>query len=248
MKILTTVKRVTDPDMKVKIKPDQSGVITEGVEYKMNSFDEYGVEEAIAIKEEHGGEVVVVSVGPAAASKELRTAMAMGADRAILVETDEDVDSDAVARVLAEVVAREEPDVILMGKQSVDSDRSQAAQLLASYLDWPQATFAFDVEIADGWATVGREVDGGTSTKRIKLPGIITADLRLNEPRYASLPGIMKAKRKPLDTLTPDELGVDIAPRVKVLKFEAPEEREAGEILEDVDELIDRLQNEANVI
>lgn len=248
MKILATVKRVTDPDMKIKIKPDQSGVVTEGVEYKMNSFDEYGVEEAISIKEEHGGEVVAVSIGPSASTKELRTAMAMGADRAILVETDQDLDSDAVARVLAEVVGREEPDVILMGKQSVDSDRNQAAQLLASYLNWPQATFAYDVEIADGWATVGREVDGGTSTKRIQLPAVITADLRLNEPRYASLPGIMKAKRKPLDTLTPDELGVDIAPRVNVIKFEAPEEREAGEILEDVDELIDRLQNEANVL
>ena len=248
MKILATVKRVTDPDMKVKIKPDQTGVVTEGVEYKMNSFDEYGVEEAIVLKEEHGGEVVVVSVGSAESTKELRTAMAMGADRGILVETDEDLDSDAVARVLAAVVEREEPDVIVMGKQSVDSDRSQAGQLLASYLDWPQATFAFDVEIADGWATVGREVDGGTATKRIKLPGIITADLRLNEPRYASLPGIMKAKRKPLDTLTTDELGVDIAPRVKVLKFEAPPERDAGEILEDVDELIERLQDEANVI
>ncbi len=248
MKILATVKRVTDPDMKVKIKPDQSGVVTEGVEYKMNSFDEYGVEEAIAIKEEHGGEVVVVSVGPSESTKELRTAMAMGADRAILVETDEDLDSDAVARVLAQIVEREEPDVIVMGKQAVDSDRNQTAQLLASYLDWPQATFAFDVEIGDGWATVGREVDGGTATKRIKLPGIITADLRLNEPRYASLPGIMKAKRKPLDTLTPDELGVDVAPRVEVLKFEAPPEREAGEILDDVDELIDRLKNEANVL
>ena len=248
MKILATVKRVTDPDMKVKIKPDQSGVVTEGVEYKMNSFDEYGVEEAITLKEEHGGEVVVVSVGPAAASKELRTAMAMGADRGILVETDEDLDSDAVARVLAEVVGREEPDIILMGKQAVDSDRNQAAQLLASYLDYPQATFAYSLEVSDGWATVGREVDGGTSTKRIKLPGIVTADLRLNEPRYASLPGIMKAKRKPLDTLTPDELGVDVAPRVNVLTYEAPEEREAGEILEDVDELVDRLKNEANVI
>ncbi len=248
MKILATVKRVTDPDMKVKIKPDQSGVVTEGVEYKMNSFDEYGVEEAIKLKEEHGGEVVVVSVGPSASTKELRTAMAMGADRGILVETDEDLDSDAVARVLVEVVNREEPDVILMGKQAVDSDRNQTAQLLASYLDWPQATFAYTVEVSDGWATVAREVDGGTATKRIELPGIITADLRLNEPRYASLPGIMKAKRKPLDTLTPDELGVDVASRVNVLKYEAPEERAAGEILEDVDELIDRLKNEANVI
>lgn len=248
VKILATVKRVTDPDMKVKIKDDQTGVITEGVEYKMNSFDEYGVEEAIALKEKNGGEVVVVSVGSSAATKELRTAMAMGADRAILVETDEDLDSDAVARVLAEVVGREEPDVIMMGKQSVDSDRNQTGQLLAAYLGWPQATFAYKVDVADGWATVVREVDGGTSTKRIQLPAIITADLRLNEPRYASLPGIMKAKRKPLETLTPDDLGVDIAPKVKVLKYEAPEEREAGEILESVDELIGRLQNEAKVL
>ncbi len=248
MKILTTVKRVTDPNMKIKIKPDNSGIVTEGVEYQMNSFDEYGVEEAIQLKEEHGGEVVAVSVGSSESTKELRTAMAMGADRAILVETDEDLDSDAVARVLAEVVDREEPDVILMGKQSVDSDRSQAGQLLAAYLGWPQATFAFDVEIEDGWATVGREVDGGTATKRIKLPGIITADLRLNDPRYASLPGIMKAKRKPLDTLTPDELGVDIAPKINTLQYEQPPEPEAGEVVEDVDELIDRLQNDANVI
>ena len=248
MKILTTVKRVTDPNMKIKLKPDGSGINTEGVEYQMNSFDEYGVEEAIRTKEEHGGEVVAVSVGTSESSKELRTAMAMGADRAILVETDEDLDSDAVARVLAEVARREEPDVIFMGKQSVDSDRSQAAQLLAAYLDWPQATFAFEVNIEDGWASVGREVDGGTATKRIQLPGIITADLRLNEPRYASLPGIMKAKRKPLDTLTPDELGVDVAPKIQTLSYEMPPEPEAGEIVEDVDELLDRLQNDANVI
>lgn len=247
MKILTTVKRVTDPDMKVKLKPDGSGIVTEGVEYKMNSFDEYGVEEAIRIKEEHGGEIVVVSVGASASTKEIRTALAMGADRGILVETDEDLDSDAVARVLAEVVKKEEPDVIVMGKQSVDSDRNQAAQLLGAYLGWPQATFAFECEIADGWATVGREVDGGTATKRVKLPAIITADLRLNEPRYASLPGIMKAKRKQLDTMTPADLGVDITPRVTVLAYEAPEERSAGQIVDSVDELIDKLRNEAKV-
>lgn len=247
MKILTTVKRVTDPDMKVKIKPDQSGIVTEGVEYKMNSFDEYGVEEAIKLKEATGGEVIVVSVGESAATKEIRTALAMGADRGILVETDPNLDSDAVARILAEIIKREEPDIVIMGKQSVDSDRNQAGQLLAAYLNWPQATFAFSLEVADGWATVGREVDGGTSTKRIKLPGIVTADLRLNEPRYASLPGIMKAKRKTIDTLTPEDLGVDVAPKVHVLKFEAPEEREAGQIVESVDDLIGRLKNEAKV-
>ncbi len=248
MKILTTVKRVTDPDMKVKIKPDGTGIVTDGVEYKMNSFDEYGVEEAIVLKQNHGGEVVVVSVGPSASTKEIRTALAMGADRGILVETDAELDSDAVARVLAEVVKKEQPDIIVMGKQAVDSDRNQAGQMLAAYLGYPQATFAYSLEVADGWATVGREVDGGTSTKRIKLPGIVTADLRLNEPRYASLPGIMKAKRKPLETMTPDDLGVDVTSKVRVIKYEAPEERQAGRIVETVDELIEVLRNEAKAI
>ncbi len=245
MKILTTVKRVTDPDMKVKIKPDGSGIVTEGIEYKMNSFDEYGVEEAIQVKEEHGGEVVVVSVGPDASTKEIRTALAMGADRGILVETDADLDSDAVARLIAEVIKKEEPDIIIMGKQAVDSDRNQAGQMLAAYLDYPQATFAYELAIDGEWATVGREVDGGTSTKRVKLPAIITADLRLNDPRYASLPGIMKAKRKTIERLTPEELGVDIAARVNVLSYEAPPERAAGEIVESVDELISKLRDEA---
>ncbi len=247
MKILTTVKRVTDPDMKVKIKPDGTGIQTEGVDYKMNSFDEYGVEEAVKLKEEHGGEIVVVSVGPSESTKEIRTALAMGADRGILVETDAALDSDAVARVLAEVVKKEEPDIIVMGKQSVDSDRNQAGQMLASFLGYPQATFAFSLEVADGWATVGREVDGGTATKRIKLPGIVTADLRLNDPRYPSLMGIRRAGKKPLDTMTPDDLGVDITAKVSVLQYEAPEERGAGRVVESVDELIDALQNEAKV-
>lgn len=248
MKILTTVKRVTDPDMKVKIKPDGSGIVTDGVEYKMNSFDEYGVEEAIKLKEAHGGEVVVVSVGPSAATKEIRTALAMGADRGILIETDEDLDSDAVARLLAEVVKAEAPEVILMGKQAVDSDRNQAGQMLASYLGYPQATFAYSLEVADGWATVGREVDGGTSTKRVKLPAIVTADLRLNEPRYASLPGIIKAKRKPLETKSPSDLGVDITNKVNVLKFEAPPARAAGQIVDSVDALIEKLRDEAKAL
>ncbi len=248
MKILTTVKRVTDPDAKIKIKPDQTGIITDGVEYRMNSFDEYGVEAAIALKEIHGGEVIVVSVGPTEATKEIRTALAMGADRGILVEAHGELDSDAVARVLAEVVRRENPDIVVIGKQAVDSDRNQTGQLLAAYLDMPQATFAFSLEVADGWATVGREVDGGTSTKRVKLPAIVTADLRLNEPRYASLPGIMKAKRKPLETLSPADLGVDIASKVRTLKYEAPEERDAGEIVASVDVLIDRLRNKSKVI
>ena len=247
MKILTTVKRVTDPDMKVKLKPDGSGIITDGVEYKMNSFDEYGVEEAIRVKEEHGGEVVVVSVGPDASTKEIRTALAMGADRGILVETDEELDSDAVARLLAEVVKKESPDLIIMGKQAVDSDRNQAGQMLAAYLGYAQATFAFELKVADGWATVGREVDGGTSTKRVKLPAIVTADLRLNEPRYASLPGIMKAKRKKIDRFSPSDLGVDTVSKVNVVAFEAPPERAAGQIVGSVDELVSKLRDEAKV-
>jgi electron transfer flavoprotein beta subunit len=247
VKILTTVKRVTDPDMKVKIKPDGSGIVTDGVEYKMNSFDEYGVEEAIRLKEEHGGEVVVVSVGPDASTKEIRTALAMGADRGVLVETDADLDSDAVARLIAEVAKKESPDIIVMGKQAVDSDRNQAGQMLAAYLGYPQATFAFELSVADGWATVGREVDGGTSTKRVKLPAIVTADLRLNEPRYASLPGIIKAKRKKIDRFSPEDLGVDIASKVNVLVFEAPPEREAGQIVDGVDALIGKLRDEAKV-
>lgn len=247
MKILTTVKRVTDPDMKVKIKPDGTGIVTDGVEYKMNSFDEYGVEEAIRVKQAHGGEIVVVSVGPSSSTKEIRTALAMGADRGILVETDEELDSETVARILAEVARKEAPDVILMGKQAVDSDRNQTGQMLAALLDMPQATFAFELSIADGWATVGREVDGGTSTKRIKLPAIVTADLRLNEPRYASLPGIIKAKRKKIDVQTPGDLGVDTTNKVNVLAFEAPPERAAGQVVESIDDLITKLRDEAKV-
>ncbi len=248
MKILTTVKRVTDPDMKVKIKPDGSGIVTDNVEFKINSFDEYGVEGAIQLKEEHGGEVVVVSVGSSEATRELRTALAMGADRGILVETEADLDSDAVARVLAEVIRREQPDLVIMGKQAIDSDRNQAGQMLAAHLDYPQATFAYSIKVDGGYAVVGREVDGGTSTKRVKLPAIITADLRLNEPRYTSLPGIIKAKRKQLDTLTPEELGVDIASRVNVVQYETPPARAAGQIVGSVDELVQKLRGEAKVI
>ena len=247
MKILTTVKRVTDPDMKVKLKSDGTGIVTDGVEYKMNSFDEYAVEEAVSLKEKHGGEVVVVSIGASASTKEIRTALAMGADRGILVETNEDLDSAAVARVLAEVVKQENPELIIMGKQAVGSDRNQTSQLLAAYLDYPQATFAYSLDVDGDWATVGREVDGGTTVKRVKLPAVISADLRLNEPRYASLPGIMKAKRKPLKTMSTDDLGVDVTPTVRVVAFEAPEERAAGRIVETVDELIGLLQNEAKV-
>lgn len=247
MKILTTVKKVNNPDAKVKISGD--GAEIEAGEQKLNDFDEWGVEEAIRLKEAHGGEVVVVSVGPAEAEKELRTAMAMGADRGILVEVDpSEVDSGVVAELLAAVAEREEPDMITMGKLAVDTESNQVGQRLAALLDWPQATFAYSCEIADGWATVGREVDGGTSTVRFKLPGILTADLRLNTPRYASLPGIMKARSKPLDKLTPDDLDVDVEKKLVVVGYEEPPAREAGRIVEDVAELVDCLVNEAKAV
>lgn len=249
MKILTTVKRIVDPEAKVRLKPDGSGMATDGIDCKVNTFDEYGVEEAIRLKEKHGGEVVVVSVGSSDASKELRTALAMGADRAILVEADlSKLDNGVVARLIAAVAEREQPDVIVMGKLSVDSEENQVAQRVAGHLGWPQATFAFKVEIGGGWATVGREVDGGTSTVRVKLPAVITADLRLNEPRYASLPGIRAAKNKPLETLAAASLGVDLERRLKATRYELPPARKAGEVVADVDELVDRLQNEARVI
>lgn len=248
MKILTTVKRIMDPDAKVRLTSDGQ-LSTEGVDAKMNPFDEYGVEEAIRLKEKHGGEVIVVSVGSSEATKEIRTALAMGGDRGILVEVDqEDIDPGVVAQVVAAVAKREGVDLIVTGKLSVDSENNQVAQAAAALLEWPQATFAFECAVEDGWATVGREVDGGTATVRIKLPAVITADLRLNEPRYASLPGIMKAKKKPLETLSADDLDVEVERKLQVLKYELPPAREAGEIVDDVDTLIDRLRNKAKVI
>jgi electron transfer flavoprotein beta subunit len=248
VKILTTVKRVTDPDQKINISDDGTRVETEGDEFVMNQMDEWGTEEAIQVKEEHGGEVVVVSVGPEEATKEIRKGIAMGGDRGILVETDEELDSDAVARVLAEVAAKEEPDLIFLGKLALDTDRNQTGQLLASYLGWPQATFAHNVTVEDGSVLVEREIDGGEDTKRLQTPAVITAIERLNDPRYASLPGIMQAKQKPLDTMTPEELGVDTTSKVQGVEYELPPEKEAGEIVEDVDELVDKLEHEANVI
>lgn len=249
MKILTTVKRIVDPEAKVRLKSDGSGMVTDGIDFKVNSFDEYGVEEAIRIKEKHGGEVVVVSVGSSDASKEIRTALAMGGDRGILVEADPaELDNGAIARLLAAVIEKEEPDIVVMGKLSVDTEENQVAQRVAAILGWPQATFAFSSEIADGYATVGREVDGGTVTVRVKLPAVITADLRLNEPRYASLPGIMKAKKKPLDTMSADDLGVDADKTLSVVAYELPPARSAGEILDSVADLVDRLQNEVKVL
>jgi electron transfer flavoprotein beta subunit len=214
----------------------------------MNQMDEWAIEEAVQQKEEHGGEVVVASIGSEDATKEIRTGLAMGGDRGILVETDTELDSDTVARILAEIAKKEEPDLITLGKLSLDTDRNQTAQLLAGYLDWPQATFAYDVNIEDGWAEVGREIDGGVNKKRFELPGVISAIERLNEPRYASLPNIMQAKQKELETLAPEDLGVDVSPKIQDHGFELPPEREAGEVVENVDELIDRLENDANVL
>ncbi|MFT4704124.1 MAG: electron transfer flavoprotein beta subunit [Bradymonadia bacterium] len=249
MKILTTMKRSIDPTLKVKLTADGQ-LDTTNVNYIPNYFDELGVEEALRLKEAgKATEVVVVSVGTQAAQKEIRTALAMGADRGILVEVDdEELDTLAVAKLLAAIVEKESPDLVLMGKLSVDSENNQVGQMLGELTGMPQGTFAHSIAVDDGWATVGREVDGGTADVRIKLPAIITADLRLNEPRYASLPGIMKAKRKPLEVIAADDLDVDADAQVRTLGYELPPERAAGVIVDSVDELIEKLKNEAKVI
>ena len=249
MKILVPVKRVPDPDVKIKLKKDGSGPDAEGLKFVINPFDEIAVEEAIRIKEKGGDvEIVVVSIGTSDSTEQLRTAMAMGADRAILVEYDGGYDSDAVAQILAKIVEKESPDLIIGGKGAVDDDQWQALQLLAELLGYPQATFASKVELGDGSAKVVREVDGGLLTVEVALPAVITADLRLNEPRYASLPGIMKAKRKPLDTIPVADLGIEVSPKVTISAFSEPPQREAGKIVETVDELVNLLHEEAKVI
>ena len=250
MKVLVTAKRVVDPDVKVKLSA--SGDLDLGaVEYKLNPFDEYGIEEAVRLKENgKAEEVVVVTIGTSDAQKEIRTALAMGADRGILVEVDDEgsLDTLTVARLLAAVVEREEPQLVLMGKLSVDGESNQVGQMLAELAGMGQATFAYKLDVDGDSAVVGREVDGGTSDVKVALPAVVTADLRLNEPRYASLPGIMKAKKKPLDTLSPDDLGVDIDAKVSLLGYELPPQRAAGEIVGDVDELLNKLRNQAKVI
>ncbi|MBO6766279.1 electron transfer flavoprotein subunit beta/FixA family protein [Maricaulis sp.] len=249
MKILVPVKRVVDYNVKVRVKPDQTGVDLANVKMSMNPFCEIAVEEAIRLKEKGvAEEIVVVSIGPAQAQETLRTALAMGADRGILIQTDETVEPLAVAKLLKAVTDEEKPEVVLLGKQAIDDDANQTGQMLAALLDWPQGTFASKVEIADGKATVTREVDGGLQTIALELPAVITTDLRLNEPRYASLPNIMKAKRKPIDTKAPDDFGVDIAKRLDVVKVSEPPKREAGIKVESVAELVDKLKNEAGVI
>jgi len=249
MKILVPVKRVVDFNVKVRVKSDQSGVELANVKMSMNPFDEIAIEEALKIKEAgKATEVIAVSAGVAACQETLRTAMAMGADRGILIETDVELQPLAVAKLLKAVVDKEGPQLVILGKQAIDDDANQTGQMLAALLDWPQATFASKVEIDGAKAKVTREIDGGLETIEISLPAIVTADLRLNTPRYATLPNIMKAKKKPLDTVKPDALGVDVAPRLKTLKVAEPGKRKAGVMVKDVSELVDKLKNEAKVI
>lgn len=249
MKLLVPVKRVVDYNVKVRVKADHTGVETANVKMSMNPFDEIAVEEAVRLKEKGiATEIIAVSCGPTAAQEQIRTALAMGADRGILVEHDGVLEPIAVAKLLKALVARENPDLIVMGKQAIDDDMNATGQMLAALLGWPQGTFASKVEIADGHATVTREVDGGLETVRITLPAVITADLRLNEPRYASLPNIMKARKKTIDVIKPADLGVDVTPRLTVLRVEEPTKRQAGAKVASVQELVAKLRNEAKVI
>ena len=249
MKILVPIKRVVDYNVKVRVKADGSGVDTANVKMSMNPFDEIAVEEAVRLKEKGTAtEVVAVSCGLQACQETLRTALALGADRAILVETDVELQPLAVAKLLRAIVAEEKPDLVILGKQAIDDDANQTGQMLAALLDWPQATFASKLDIASGMATVKREVDGGLETVEIKLPAIVTTDLRLNEPRYATLPNIMKAKKKPLATTTPATLNVDVAPRLATLKVVEPPRRKGGGKVADVKELVAKLRNEAKII
>jgi electron transfer flavoprotein beta subunit len=249
MKILVPVKRVVDFNVKVRVKPDGSGVDLANVKMAMNPFDEIAVEEALRLKEAgQAEEVVLVSIGPAAAADTIRTGLAMGADRGILVKTDQPTEPLGVAKALRAIVAEEAPGLVILGKQAIDDDCNQTGQMLAALLGWPQGTFASKLAIDGEAATVTREVDGGLETVRLQLPAVVTTDLRLNEPRYASLPNIMKAKKKPIDEKTPADLGVDLTPRLKVLKVEAPPARRAGVKLASAAELVDRLRNEAGVL
>lgn len=250
MKVMVTVKRVPDPDMKVRVKPDGSGIVEENMKFVINPFDEIAVEEGLRIKEKHGGEVVVVSIGPDQVQEQIRSALAMGADRGIQVKTSFFPDPLNTAKILKKIVERENPDIVIMGKQSVDDDLGQTAQMLACLLNWPQACFAYKIEFSGDLkkAQVTREVDGGLETIEVSLPCVITADLRLNQPRYASLPGIMKAKTKPLNVFTPQELGVEITNVLEVLKLEEPPARKGGIKVSSVDELIEKLRYEKKVI
>ena len=249
MKILVPVKRVVDYNVKVRVKSDGSGVDIANVKMSMNPFDEIAVEEAVRLKEKGVvTEVIAVSCGVTQCQETLRTAMAIGADRAILVLTDVELQPLAVAKLLKALADKEQPELVILGKQAIDDDCNQTGQMLAALLEWPQATFASKVELAEGAASVTREVDGGLETISIKLPAVVTTDLRLNEPRYVTLPNIMKAKKKTLETLKPDALGVDVAPRLQTLKVVEPAKRKAGAKVADAKTLVDKLRNEAKVI
>ena len=249
MKVLVPVKRVVDFNVKVRVRPDGSGVDTANVKMSMNPFDEIAVEEAVRLKEKGiVTEIVAVSCGITACQETLRTALAIGADRAILVETDVELQPLAVAKLLQAIAVKEKPQLVILGKQAIDDDANQTGQMLAALLDWPQATFASKIDIAGGTATVKREIDGGLETVAMALPAVITTDLRLNEPRYATLPNIMKAKKKPLDVVKPDALGVDVSPRLTTLKVVEPPKRKGGGKVADAKELVAKLRNEAKVI
>jgi electron transfer flavoprotein beta subunit len=249
MKVLVAVKRVVDYNVKVRVKADGSGVDTSNVKMSMNPFDEIAVEEAVRLKEKGAAtEIIAVSCGTAACQETLRTALALGADRAILVETAVELQPLAVAKLLKALVDKEQPRLVLLGKQAIDDDANQTGQMLAALLGWPQGAFASKVELAGDRATIRREVDGGIETIDIGLPAVVTADLRLNEPRYATLPNIMKAKKKPLETIKPDALGVDVTSRLTTLKVVEPPKRQGGGKVIDVAQLVDKLRNEAKVI
>ena len=249
MKALVAVKRVVDYNVKVRVKSDQSGVDIANVKMSMNPFDEIAVEEAVRLKEKGMlTEVIVVSCGVTQCQETLRTAMAIGADRGILVETTEELQPLAVAKLLKALADKEQPGLVILGKQAIDDDCNQTGQMLAALADWPQATFASKVELADGHALVTREVDGGLETLKLSMPAVITTDLRLNEPRYVTLPNIMKAKKKQLDNFKPADLGVDVAPHIKTLRVKEPPTRSAGIKVADVAALVDKLKNEAKVI
>ncbi|MFT4815622.1 MAG: electron transfer flavoprotein beta subunit [Pseudohongiellaceae bacterium] len=249
MKILVAIKRVVDANVKVRVKGDGTGVDLTNAKMAINPFCEIAIEEAIRIKESGAAdEVIAVSIGPQASQEQIRTALALGADRGILVVTDEQVEPLAVAKILKTIVDKEGIDLVILGKQSIDTDNNQVGQMLAALCNYPQGTFASKAEIKDGKIEVTREIDGGEQTVLLTLPAILTTDLRLNEPRYASLPNIMKAKKKPIDATTPDELGVDITSKLQTLSIAAPAERTAGIIVESVEELVNKLKTEAKVI
>ncbi len=249
MKVLVGIKRTIDANVKVRVKADETGVETANVKMTINPFCEIAVEEAVRMKEAGTAEeVVVVTAGPEDARQTLMTALAIGADRAVHVIADQDIQPLGVAKTLKAVIQEESPSLVILGKQAIDDDSNQTGQMLAALLGWPQATFASNISLGDGKAEVTREIDGGLETLTVKVPAVVTTDLRLNEPRYASLPNIMKAKKKPIETKTVEELGVDVKPRIEILKVSAPGKREAGIIVENVAELVDKLQNDAKVL